>query len=299
MSWAFLAIVFAGSYGVTNVVQKVLLTRYLPDSSTLIAWFGIAQIVFIVPFAILFPLDDGTPVLSIVSVVGSGVLYGLGFSILLYVIRTAEASRAFPIFNTSPIFVALFSVIVLGQHLDAVKWGAIVLTLLGAVLITVELGGRSRFKLDRSFWLLVLAAVLVAGDFLAASHGLKDIGPTQALWLQRVGAFLPLAIWWRRDTPANVLASMRNPAAMALIIGSEFALSAASQLALLGALERASLVSLVSAIGATPPVWIFVIGTAVSTRFLPILNETIDRRTLSLKAAAIGMAVAGTIGVVL
>ena len=94
MSWAFLAIVFAGSYGVTNVVQKVLLTRYLPDSSTLIAWFGIAQIVFIVPFAILFPLDDGTPVLSIVSVVGSGVLYGLGFSILLYVIRTAEASRA-------------------------------------------------------------------------------------------------------------------------------------------------------------------------------------------------------------
>jgi drug/metabolite transporter (DMT)-like permease len=298
MPWAVLTIVFAGSYGVTNVVEKVLLTRYLPDSATLIAWFGIAQIAFIIPFAILFPLENGTPFLSIASLVGSGVLYGLAFSILLYVIRTAEVSRAFPIFNTSPVFVALFSVMVLGQHLDVVKWGAIVLTLLGAVLITVELRGGGRFRFDRSFWMLMLAALLVAGDFLTASHGLKDIDPFQALWLQRIGAFLPLAIWWNRDTLGNVRASMRSPVTMALILGSEFALSAAAQLALLGALERGP-VSLVSAIGATPPVWIFVIGTAVSTRFLPILSETIDRRTLSLKAVAIAMTVVGTIGVVL
>jgi hypothetical protein len=55
----------------------------------------------------------------------------------------------------------------------------------------------------------------------------------------------------------------------------------------------------VSAIASTPPVWIFVLGTLLSTRFLPILSETIDRKTLAVKGVAIAMTVIGTIGVVL
>ncbi|MBM3945121.1 MAG: hypothetical protein FJ317_06485, partial [SAR202 cluster bacterium] len=279
MSWVFLAIVSAGALGTMNTIEKVLATKYLPDSSTLIAWFGFSQIVFIIPFVILFPLDEGTPALRALSVVASGFMFGLGFSIVLYVIRTAEASRAFPIFNTSPIFVALYSVVILGRHLDAVKWGAIVLTILGAVLITLDVRGGTRFKLDRSFFLLMFAAILVAGDFLFASYGLEDINPTQGLWLQRLGALLPLAIWWNRRTFKNFVASLRSPKVLGLAVTSELVLGAVSQLALLAALETGP-VSLVSAILATTPVWIFVFSTVISTPFIGILNEVVERRSL-------------------
>lgn len=298
MPWAVMAIGFAGFMGVTNLTEKVLLNRYLPDSSTLIAWFAIAQIAFIIPFAIFFPIESGTPLLNVFAVVGSGALFGVGFSIVIYVVRTSEASRAYPIFNTSPIFVALISVVVLGQHLDAVKWGAIVLTLMGAILISIDSRVGGRFRLDRSFFLLVLAALLVATNFVISDFGLEEVSSYQGLWLQRCGAFLTLAMWVNRGTLRSVRASLCNPAGMALILGAEFGLMGLAQLALLGALEKGP-VSLVSAIAATPPVWIFVLGSLASTRFLPILSETIDRRTLSIKALAIAMTVVGTIGVVI
>jgi drug/metabolite transporter (DMT)-like permease len=293
-----MAIGFAGSIGITNIVEKVLLTRYLPDHSTLIAWFAIAQVAFIIPFAIFFPIESGTPLLSVFAVVGSGALFGMGFSIVIYVVRTAEASRAYPIFNTSPIFVALVSVMVLGQHLEAVQWGAIVLTLLGAILISIDFGAGGRFRLDRSFFLLLFAALLVGTNFLASDWGLKEVNSYQGLWLQRSGAFLTLAMWVRPQTLRSVRATLRSPAAMTLILSTEFALMAVAQLALLGALEKGP-VSLVAAIAATPPVWIFVLGSLASTRYLPILSETIDRRTLSIKTLAIAMTVVGTVGVVI
>ena len=293
-----MAIGFAGATGVTNIVEKVLLSRYLPDHSTLIAWFAIAQIAFIIPFAIFFPIESGTPLLSVFAVVGSGALFGMGFSIVIYVVRTSEATRTYPIFNTSPIFVALISVLVFGQHLEAVKGGAIVLTLLGAILISIDFGAGGRFRLDRSFFLLLFAALLVGTNFLASDWGLNEVNSYQGLWLQRSGAFLTLAMWVRPETLRSLGQSLRNPAAMGLILATEFGLMAVAQLALLGALEKGP-VSLVSAIAATPPVWIFVLGSLASTRFLPILSETIDRRTLAIKAAAIAMTVVGTIGVVL
>jgi drug/metabolite transporter (DMT)-like permease len=293
-----MAIAFAGFIGVTNLVEKTLLNRYLPDSATLIAWFAIAQVAFIIPFAIFFPIESGTPLLNVFAVVGSGALFGMGFSIVIYVVRTSEATRAYPIFNTSPIFVALISVVILGHHLDAIKWGAIVLTLLGAILISIDSRAGGRFRLDRSFFLLIFAAMMVATNFVLSDWGLEEVNSYQGLWLQRAGAFLTLAMWINKKTFGNLRTSLKSPMGMTLILVAEFGLMAVAQLALLGALEKGP-ASLVSAIAATPPVWIFVLGTLASTRFLPILNETIDRKTLAIKGVAIAMTVVGTIGVVI
>ena len=298
MPWALLAIIFAGSYGVNNIVEKVLLTRYLPDHSTLIAWFAIAQVAVGIPFAIAFPIEAGTPLLNVFAVVGSGALFGMGFSIVIYVVRTSEATRAYPVFNTSPIFVALISVVILGQHLDAIKWGAIVLTLLGAILISIDSRYGGRFRLDRSFFLLILAAVLVAINFIVSDWGLEEVDRYQGLWLQRAGAFLTLVMWVNKKTFGNMRTSLKSPMGMTLILASTFGLMVVAQLALLGALGKGP-APLVSAIASTPPAWIFVLGTLLSTRFLPILSETIDRKTLAVKGVAIAMTVIGTIGVVL
>ena len=295
-----MAIAFAGSIGITNVAEKVLLSRYLPDSSTLIAWFAIAQVVFAIPFAIAFPIESGTPLLNVLAVIGSGALFGMGFSIVIYVVRTSEATRAYPVYNTAPIFVAIISVVILGHHLEAIKWGAIVVTLLGAILISIDSRDGGRFRVDRSFFLLLLAAVLIAINFTISDWGLQDqrLGPLQGLWLQRIGAFVTLSMWVNKKTFGYMRTSLKSPMGMTLILATEFILMAVAQLALLGALNKGP-APLVAAIASTPPVWIFVLGTLASTRFLPILNETIDRKTLAVKGVAIAMTVAGTIGVVI
>jgi len=296
MSWIALAIVAAALTGLGNVGEKVLASRYMPDTASLMGWLALSVLGYGVVFAFLYPFAAGTPLGHIIAVFGSGVSFGVALSILYRAIRRSEASRAFPVFNSAPVFVAIIAVFALGQSVSALQWLAILLVVAGVVAISVERGKGGRPKLDSTFLWLLVAAGAVGLSQVLGSYALEEVTTQNAFWAQRFGALLPIALNWRRDSLRNFLSTARRPGDTVFALVTEAGVLPVAHLLMLEAFSKGP-VSLVSATIATVPVWVFLFSTALSTRLWNVLSEPLKPGTLAIKAIAIGGIVAGVVGI--
>ncbi len=299
MGWIGLALTAAALTGLGNVGEKVLASRYMPDTASLMGWLGLSVLGYGITFAILYPFAAGTPGGHIAAIFGSGAAYGVAISILFRVIRRSEASRAFPVFNMSPVFVALIAVFALSQSVGVLQWLAILLTVMGAVVISVErTGRRGGIGLSGAFAALLVAAGIVGLSQVLSSYALEEITPQNAFWAQRFGAIMPIALNWRRDSMANFLSTVRRPGVAMLALGIEGGVLAGAHLIMLAAFNSGP-VALVSTLVATIPVWVFAFSTVLSTRWWNVLHEPLRPETLAVKAVAILLIVGGVAGVTL
>ena len=100
-----------------------------------------------------------------------------------------EIGLALLVFYSYPAFVAVASVVWFGERLDAVRWSALVISLLGLALTlsgTGDLGDLDALGIGLSF----LAAVTQAFYVLSARHGFARIPPVEAAALTMGGAGL-------------------------------------------------------------------------------------------------------------
>ncbi len=296
MSWIGLSILAGALIGLGNVGEKVLASRYMPDTASLMGWLAISIAGYGVVFAILYPFAAGTPGGHIAAVFGSGAAYGVAISILYRVIRRSEASRAFPVFNSSPVFVALIAVFVLSQSVSALQWLAILLVVAGVIAVSVERGAGGRPKLDRTFFWLLVAAGVVGLSQVLSSYALEEVTTQNAFWAQRFGALIPIALNWRHDSLRNFLTTVRKPGITIFALAIEAGVMPIAHLLMLAAFSDGP-VSLVSATIATVPVWIFLFSTALSTRLWNVLSEPLKPGTLFIKALSIVGIVAGVAGI--
>ena len=68
MSWITLSIMAAVLTGLGNVGEKVLASRYMPDTASLMGWLAISVAGYGIVFAILYPFAAGTPPGHIIAV---------------------------------------------------------------------------------------------------------------------------------------------------------------------------------------------------------------------------------------
>ena len=100
-----------------------------------------------------------------------------------------EIGLALLVFYSYPAFVALASVIWFGERLDAIRWSALVVSMLGLSLTLAgsgELGDLDALGIGLSF----LAALTQAFYVLAARHGFARIPPVEAAAVTMGGAAL-------------------------------------------------------------------------------------------------------------
>ncbi len=157
-----------------GVLDKAFLYHYARSHLTLPLLIGLGHIPIGIVFIAISPLDD-----LIFPAVGwslaAGIFGGLGGVIFFRVVARREVSRAVPVTQTFPIFVAPMAVLFLGESLRIFDWFAILVTVAGAVMISVRQDTESRgFVIDRSFYELLLASLLMACMNLAANAGIGD-----------------------------------------------------------------------------------------------------------------------------
>lgn len=298
MSWLGLAIIAAALTGLGNVGEKVLASRFMPDANSLMGWLAVSILGYGIVFAIIYPFAAGTPGGHIAAVFGSGAAYGVAISILYRVIMRSEASRAFPVFNSSPVFVAIIAVFVLNQSVSALQWLAILLTVAGIVAISAGRSDGGRISLDRTFMWLLVAAGLVGLSQVLSSYALEEVTTENAFWAQRFGAMIPILLNWRRDFLRNFLSTVRKPGVTIFALVTEAGILPVAHLLMLEAFSEGP-VALVSTTIATIPVWVFLFSTGLSTKFWNVLGEPLNPRTLAVKTIAIGGIVAGIAGITL
>ena len=299
MSWSALVLIATAIIAVGSIIEKQLVSRYLPDTSTFLGWMALSMLPHALVMALLYPVPPDTPLDRVLILVAGGMSWGVAGNLMYRVLRGTEVSRVWPVLNISPVFVAIMAIFFLGEHLGPWQWVAILVTVCGTVLISVQRSSDGgSFRLERTFFLLVLAALFMALGQISQKHGLEEVPALTGFWLIRVGMFLPLAVNLRGSTLRNIVASARAPRVAGLILAAEFVVFPVAILMIVRATELGP-IALIATIMGTVPVWVLLLSSLLSTRRWNVLNEPLQRGTLALKASAVLLIVAGVAGVTL
>lgn len=278
-----------------TVFDKRLATNLFPSAGSFNVAFGFLQIaIAIVYFSAVIPtvgFDGGA---GIPWALVSGLLWALGLFLFFHGLRLEEASRAAPIQQFAPVFASIAAVLFLGEYLTAAQWGAILVVVLGAMLISTR-PGAAIFRLahGRAFFILLGGSFATGMAFIASEQATREMN-VWAIQAVRAAAMAAgvLVLSARPTTLRQLLQVSRNKNAWSgLLIGEGF-LAPIAALMFVVALDLGP-VSSVSAVSASRPMFVLLLGVLLSTRYWNLLDERLDRQTVGLKLTAVALTTAG------
>src|SRR3972149_6935093 len=160
MDWVIFSLFSRALWAADNIVDKLLRGRYLPDSLTLTLIAGISALLLslvIIIFNGLRWIGFGPAAL----VIFAGAFQIVAVFAFYQAISKEEISRVIPLFQFTPPFVLILSLLFLGEVLTLTHYLAFVLILLGGLLISLQ-KTKGVFKLRVAFWWMVLSSLIYA-----------------------------------------------------------------------------------------------------------------------------------------
>ena len=143
--------------------------------------------------------------------------------------------------------------------------------------------------------MLLIGAVVTGAALVVNKEALAHAPFWTVFGLRALGMGPAMAAFAYRPTLlAEVLTTLRNPKARWLYVRGEMVPANAALLLLQLALKLGP-VSLVSAVIASRPLFVFFLSVALSTRLWKVLDEPLDRDALALKLAATILIVGGVV----
>lgn len=276
-----------------NIVDKLLRAKYLQDSVVLTLIAGISALLL----SLVIILFNGLKWLGfgqVALVIFAGVFQIIAVFAFYQAIAREEISRVIPLFQFTPPFVLILSLLFLKEVLTVNHYLAFVLILLGGFLISIQ-KVEGVFKLRSAFWWMVLASLIYAIQVVI----LKSLYVTYPFWDLTVylgfGEFLP--------TPILLLsvASFRNrfiksfsdlkPVGWMLLILSMFLVAIAS-LSGFWALTSGP-VTLISVFRGFQSIFVLIYAVLFSVWLPKILKEQLTKSVLGIKVIAIFLMVIG------
>ena len=310
--WPLLALGSSLAFCFVSVCDKRLLSFHLNGVPPLCLWCGITGIVYGIVVVAIVGVPDGTTWQIAATPVFAGLLMGCSVALLFRGLRLMEASRAVAIAQTNPIFVAILAMAFLGERISVLQWAGIGLVVAGAVLISVRLYqerpfGRigtglglpspAVFSLrDRttSFGpvLLLVSAFCAGSSFVVAKAALNAGLPVLSVFgLQQATVGVVFFAVGVTGGP-RLLAAVRQPSVLAMLIFGESLMPAVSILLGVYAYSLGP-ASLVAAVLATRPLFVFIASTILSRMRWQLLDESLTPQALSIKGASVLMIVGG------
>lgn len=297
MNWFLLACAAPGLWGITNYIDKILLSRLqkrgggvsvLMLFSCLISCIA-APLIFIFAPHMTIEWSHASAVLFSV-----GVLYACGLWAYFYALHHDETSTVVPFFQLVPVWTYILGYLFLKETLTTVQLIASFAIMLGALTLTVDVKARHiRF---RTFFFMMLCCILMGtGNVL-----FKTVSTPSTFWdmffweqigLAVVGIVLFCVPRYRRD----FLSVVRSNSArffgvnivneMCTLIGNILQRFASL-------LAPVALVAVVT--NAIQPLFVFTYGAILTLWFPHILRERTDKQHLIQKIVATVIMIIGT-----
>ena len=293
MAWIAVALASAAASGVLSIVDKQTVSKYVPSFAVFAMIMALGSILWSFVALVFFPFTSELSLREAGIALLSGVLWGTALGLHMFVLRTGEVSRVSPVFHTYPAVVAMLGVTFLDEHLSWVGWVAVLLTVSGAILISIKglpVSSGARFR--NTFTILMVAASVAAVGQITSKYVLDSAPFWNIFVLRNFGIALPLLSFASRKSVLGLVQAMKHPVGRYYIILGEFVYgSFAVGLALFAV--NLGPVSVVSALLATRPVFVFIYSSLLSTSRLRVMEEPVNRNTLAFKALAIAMVVMG------
>ena len=294
MDWFLVSLASAAVFSSVSVLDKVVLARIPAGPMTFIAGTGVLQFPGALIPLVFVPLENYSPGVWTISVM-AGVLMGASLVAMFWMLSRREVSEVIAVYQTSPIFVAILAVFLLSEVLTVYQWLAILVTIAGAVLISLHRSDGTRgLRLGGSFHLLVLASALAAGGQFLTKAALEEGMSFWNLHTVRAASLgLTMAVLLARPTvlrELRVVASDRRVVGLWILAEAIIALPA---IVLTQWGVSLGPVSLTTTVMSSRPLFVFGVSALLSTGAVRLLNEPLDRDTLTKKGASIVMIIAG------
>ena len=300
MDWATLALLSAAIFGLVSILDKYIVDRMARNVSAILFILGVLSLLISIPFLLADPSYSSYSIKSISAALASGFLRGLALAVLFWVLRREEVSRVLPVTQTYPIFVAVLAALFLGEQIDALDWGAIVVIVAGAILLSVRRAGDTSggFRLGPSFFLLVLASFATGVSNFLGKDALSELSTVQVFTINFfiVGVAI-LAVSANRAAVKEAWEIVRHRPLRVPLFAADTSLALLGTFLLFASFE-AGPVSGASALNAARPLFVFAYAVLVSWLAPRFIHEPLAPGVLAVKLAAIAMIVAGAVGLV-
>lgn len=298
MNWFFIALIGPILYAFANHTDKYLISKYLRggEVGSLIIFSSIFGIVALPIVLIVHPAVFGVNLLQGVVLSVNGMLIVISVLLYFYALHKDEASYVVPFYQTIPIFAFILGYYVLGETVNITQISASVVIIIGALILSFELGfGKIRFKKEVVL-LMLFASILYAVNGVIFKLIAVGEGFWPSIFWGLVGkiiigfgflAFVPIY----RNQFLQMIKKNRtavlglNSLSESLFITAESVTQYATLLAP---------VALVLLVNAFQPFFVFIMGVFFTLFFPKIAKESLTRNSLIQKAIGISLIVLGT-----
>lgn len=301
MSWVVIALAGAAVSSVVSIFDKTVIYRYARTPLTLPLLIGIAQTSVGIVLLAIVRVPEGATLEPVLWALLSGAVFGISAQFLMHVLYANEVSRTIPVFQSYPIFTAIYAFFFLGEKLGAVEWLAIVVVVAGAVLISLRPGSsyRSLF-LDKAFVLLMIGSAIQGSAHVFGKVAVDELPVlfTHALRsLSLGGVFLAFSL---RSGPVDDVRTFIRTCSPALrfVAMNELIIATAGLLLLLWALSLGP-ASLVTALSSARAFFLVIYSTALALVWRGALGEITTRGVVAIKLASTALIVAGVAAIAL
>jgi len=157
-TWVAFALVYPIMFAFANLIDKFLVDKRVKNCFSLCIIFSFTAFLAGLIAMWFFPFYGMTLNVIFLGLL-SGVLLSFALFSYFYTLSFEDVSRIVSIAYVTPVFVLIFAVVFLGEHLPTYKIWAILAAATGAILMGVE---WSNFRFRRGFWFILLSCALWA-----------------------------------------------------------------------------------------------------------------------------------------
>ncbi len=298
MTWFWITLAAPIIYALVNQTDKYFISHHLKNDGVG-AIVIISSVFNILALPIIYWLANSyvlLPWLQALALAVNGIFTILAILFYLYALQEEEASVVTPFFQTVPLLAFVLGYFILGETLTAVELFGCLLIVVGTMILSFEIKRRGRLKFKRRLVLFMFASALM----LAINAVIFKLIAVEAGFLVSIfwdfvgkttfGLLLFIIIRSYRREFIDLLKIKRGKIfgliflTQLLTIVGDFIASYAILLAP---------VAIVSAVLGLQPLFVFIYGLLL-TLFLPwFVKESLNKRELIQKIAAIVLVIIG------
>ena len=285
------AIIFTGA----NFFDSYMLSKKMPSLASYILPVGIIQLLIGMVLLVFFPFSSNAGLIHLLAAFGSGFFSASTYVILLNYLRKGEVSRVVSVITSSPIFIALLSMPLLGEILGYWQWFAVVATVCGTVLISLRRNdGGSKTRLDKSFFVLLAAAVMSAMSSIGYKYALETMSFWNVFSVNGICVVtLILFFTLRKSTLQELKTLVQRNQKMGLLIGNQLFAAIGGVLGFVAIANGP--VALASTVMNIRPAFVFIFSLVIGRFYPNLLNERLNRRTIPVKLIGIVLITGGVV----
>jgi len=293
LDWFNLAILSTIPLAITNILDSHLISRRMPGLQVYLVPTGIIYLILGVVLFTLFPLPEGITLRPVLIAVISCILRSVGFTIMMYMLKSEEVARVIPVTNTYPIFVAIMAVPLLGESLSYLKWLAIVIVVAGAVIISAKQSPSGATNwLSKPFLLLFGVSLLIAIANIASKYALSYVSFWNMSWLFAISIGVVSLLISLRPHVVKQLINLENKSPAIGLTTLSKVLAMVSMILAYFAIGKGP-ISLVSAVIGTRPIVVVILALIISRISPASLEWQPGKGKLALRFIATAMIVGG------